>query len=56
MTARISRSLAFGALLTVLFCSQACADLFDLRLDGGSWGATTVATGDFNADTQNPGI
>ncbi len=56
MTTRISRSLAFGALLTVLFCSQACADLFDLRLDGGSWGATTVATGDFNAVSHSPGI
>jgi len=39
-----------------LFCSQTYAGLIDLRLDGGSWVANTVATGNFNAVSHSPGI
>ena len=43
------------AAVSGLFCSQTYADLIDLRLDG-SWTASTVATGEFNAVSQSPGI
>ncbi len=51
----ITKILAVTAFLGMLY-SQARADLIDLRYNGSSWVANTVAAGDFNVVSQSSGL